>query len=161
MQERRSHPRVAYHLAVDLYRDRDGQPQRFETSDISQGGLFAIGALGLMPDDAVQVSLGQKERGALQLQATVARVSHNGAGVAFDGNGRKERELLAELLTPDWDGRNLLEGVVKMGPWYHDEDLAGWMRLTSMVTDWHRLLHAARREFQRSLESGRTPPSSS
>jgi hypothetical protein len=156
MQDVRQHPRAAYRLAVDLYCGEDETWHHCHTANIGRGGLFAIGVLCLRPGDNVRVSLGRRQRGALQLHSQVARVSQVGAGLAFGGNGQAKMEMLAELLSPDWDGENLLEGVIKIGPWYRDEDLAGWMRMTSMLSDWQRLTQIARREFLRSVRADST-----
>ena len=154
MQDNRQHPRAAYRLAVDLYCGQDEEWHHCHTSNIGLGGLFAIGVSCLRPGDHVRVSLGRRQRGALQLDSQVARVSQVGAGLAFGGNGQTKMEMLAQLLSPDWDGENLLEGMIKIGPWYRDEDLAGWMRMMSMLSDWQRLMQIARHEFQDSVRSG-------
>ena len=44
-------------------------------------------------------------------------------------------EVLPALLSPDWEGGYLLVS------WYGHDNLAGWMRLTSIVSDWQRLTH--------------------
>ena len=151
MEDVRRTQRVKHRLAVDLYCGHDAKLRHTHTYDIGLSGMFAVGVLCVRPGDEVRVSLGHKEAGALQLGARVSRVSLDGAGLEFVGNSPMAIELLRELLTPDWDGHDLLEGVMKIAPWYRGKDLAGWMRLTSMVSDWQRLTQPARLEFHRSM----------
>ncbi|MCB1802967.1 MAG: PilZ domain-containing protein [Gammaproteobacteria bacterium] len=139
MQEARNHQRITYRLGVDLFREADNQPQHCETRDIGFGGLYAIGANGLAADQEVRLAIGREKGGGLHLDAHVVRIGHDGAAFEFSGNSPASLEVLHTLLTPSWDGRNLLDGVVQMAPWYREDDLAGWMRLTSLVSDWHRL----------------------
>lgn len=151
MQEARKHPRVDYRLAVDLYCADDGTQHHCYTQNIGLGGMYALGLLGVRPGASARVSFGREDQGALQILGLVTRVGADGAGLAFSGNVPTAINTLDELLQPDWDGENLLEGVMRIAPWYRNNDLAGWMRLTTMVSDWQRLTTPAQREFRRSL----------
>lgn len=139
MQEARNHQRIAFRMAVDLFRPQDANPQRCHTRDIAYGGLFAVGARDMAPGQTVRLAVGSDNGGGLHLDGRVVRVGGNGAGFQFVGNSPASLEVLRTMLTPNWDGENLLEGVVRMAPWYRESNLAGWMRLTSLVSDWHRL----------------------
>ena len=149
--DRRCHQRIAYHLAVDVLCDRpNGRWRRSTTRDIGIGGAYAGGGLCLKPGEPIRVTLGRRNEGALQLRGRVARIDSGGAGLHFVDNSPGVVEMLTELLTPDWDGHDLLEGVMKIAPWYLGDDLAGWMRLASLVADWQRLTSLARQELRRS-----------
>jgi hypothetical protein len=140
MQDARRHPRIAYRLAVEVYCDNKAKRQRCYTRDFGIGGLFAVGGECLRTDDEVSVELGPSRQGALHVEGRIARVSTEGAGVEFAGNSPATIEILQALLQPDWEGGNLLDGVITIAPWYQrGDDLAGWMRLTSIVSDWQRL----------------------
>lgn len=140
MQDARRHPRIAYRLAVDVYCDSEAKRQRCFTRDLGIGGLFAVGSECLRPDDPISVELAPAGRGALHVEGRIARVTSEGAGVAFSGNSPATIEVLQALLEPEWDGGSLLDGVITIAPWYQrSDDLAGWMRLTSIVSDWQRL----------------------
>ena len=92
-------------------------------------------------DDRVQVELAPNSGAKLHLDGRITRTTSNGAGLQSVGNSPATMEVLQALLSPDWDGGYLLDGVVKIAPWYGDNNLAGWMRLTSIVSDWQRLTH--------------------
>ena len=137
MPEASHHPRIPFRLTVDLFRPTDTAPQHCLTRDIGFGGLYALGAQNLTPDQSVRVAIGTG--GGLHLDGRITRIGSDGAACEFVGNSPASLEVLSTLLTPNWDGENLLEGIVAMAPWYRENNLAGWMRLTSLVTDWHRL----------------------
>ena len=149
MQEVRRHPRMACRLAVDLCIWPEETPCQCRTLDIGLGGLFLTGAPSLRPEQPLSVTFGRRERESEQLQmnARIVRVTAEGAGCAFAEHGQQTMLMLKALLTPDWDGKNLLDGVMKIAPWYHGTDLAAWMRLTSIVSDWHRLRSRTRPDF--------------
>lgn len=139
MRDARRHPRIAYRLAVDVFCGNETTRRQCHTQDIGIGGLFAIGGQCLEKGDDVQVELGPAGRGTLHLDGRVARVDVTGAGLEFVGNSAATIEVLKALIEPKWDGQNLLDGIVTIAPWYRQNDLAGWMRLTSLVSDWQRL----------------------
>jgi hypothetical protein len=66
-------------------------------------------------------------------------VTGSGAALEFVDNSPATLEVLEALLQPKWDGGSLLDGVLTIAPWFRQNDLAGWMRLTSIVSDWQRL----------------------
>lgn len=139
MHEARNHQRISFRLDVDLFRPSDDQPQHCQTRDIGFGGLYAIGAHDLVANQDVRLAIARDKGGGLHLDGRVARIGQSGVAFQFTGNSPATLEVLRTLLTPSWDGENLLEGIVGMAPWYREDDLAGWMRLTSLVSDWHRL----------------------
>lgn len=139
MRDVRRHPRIAYRLAVDLFCNEDPGGRQCHTRDIGLGGMFAEGGDCLKRNEAVRLELGPTGRGRLHLGARVNRVSTSGAALEFVDNSPATLEVLDALLQPKWDGGNLLDGVITIAPWYRQTDLAGWMRLTSIVSDWQRL----------------------
>jgi len=144
MREARVYQRVAYRMPVDLYCGTEQKHRHCQTVDIGLGGLFAAGVLCVRPEDPVRIMLSRPDLGALQLDSRVARVTMAGAGLEFIKGAAAEFERLREFLTPNWDGENLLEGVVRIAPWYQSSGLAGWMRLTTLVSDWQNLTLSAR-----------------
>ena len=144
MQDARRHPRTTFRLAVDLFSGTDATRRTCLTRDIGIGGLFAVGAQQyLEPDEPIQVAIGPDQGRALHLEGRVARVNGRGAGIEFVGNSPATMEVFATLLTPKWDGKGLLDGVLMAAPWQHDHDLADWMRLTSLVSEWQHMQPAA------------------
>jgi hypothetical protein len=139
MQEARNNPRVAFRLPLDLYRGTETAPQRCQSNNICLGGIFANGARTLRENTDVRVVIDPDSHTGLHLDAQVRRVSASGVACQFVSNSAATLEVLAALLTPTWDGENLLDGVTRFAPWNQADDLAGWLRLTSMVSDWNRL----------------------
>lgn len=157
MQEVRKYPRVAYRLAVDLYPGAASEAFHCHTLNIGLGGLFAEGVAGVRTGDNLKVALDRHEQAALELDGQVTRVTATGAGLAFYGNGPAALATLRELIEPDWDGHDLLEGVMKVGPRYEGSGLADWMRLTSLLSDWQRLHHQSQRDAPRPEGGSETP----
>jgi hypothetical protein len=141
MQDARKHQRIRCHLPVDLF--CGNQPKRLicRSQNICLGGMFAVGAQCMRVDDPVHVELAPESGSTLHLEGRVARTTTDGAGLEFVDNSPATMEVLGALLSPNWDGGFLLDGVIKIAPWYRDNDLAGWMRLTSIVSDWQHLTH--------------------
>jgi hypothetical protein len=144
MQEARKHTRVAFRLPLDLYCGADTRARRCRSRDIGLGGVFAYGVCALREDAEIRVVLDPDSHTGLHMNARVRRVSANGVACEFVDNSPPSVEVLKALLTPTWDGENLLDGVARFAPWDRADDLAGWMRLTSMVSDWGRLVRLGR-----------------
>ena len=139
MREARAHPRIPFRFAVDLIGADARQPEPCVSSDISLSGLCARGVVRFRPGESVRVVIGADQSERLHLDARVTRSDGRGTACEVVGNSPASLEVLEALLSPTWDGENLLDGVMRFAPWYHGEGLAGWMRLTSLVSDWRRL----------------------
>ena len=139
MDESRYHPRTAFRFALNLFRSNDRQSVTCVSHDICRGGLFAAGVHGFRENEPVRVVIGPDRADALHLNARVVRTENHGLACEFVDNSPASLEVLDALLTPTWDGENLLDGVMRFAPWGRHDDLAGWMRLTSLVSDWQRL----------------------
>lgn len=107
---------VNFRLPVSIYCGPAGERRNCHTSDISIGGFFAIDAQRVEPGDPVHVEFGPKKGDALHLDGLAVRANTQGAGLAFQGNSPATLEVLQALRQPDWDGGNLLDGVVKIAP---------------------------------------------
>ena len=141
MQDARKHQRISCRLPVDLFCGNETKRLNCRTQDIGLGGMFAVGAQCLTGGDPVRVELAPDSGSLLHLDGRIIRTTTEGAGLQFVGNSPATIEVLQALLSPDWNGGLLLDGVIKIAPWYGDDNLAGWMRLTSIVSDWQRLTH--------------------
>ena len=135
MDDARVNPRAAYHLAVDLYCGTETTPRRCQASDISSSGLFAATGHVMKPGQSVSVAIGDGGRTALHLNGVVRRVAPGGVGIAFTDNSPASLEVLEAMLTPRWGGTDLLAGVIELGRWDRTNNLAGWLRLTSLVAE--------------------------
>lgn len=139
MQDARKHQRIRCRLPVDLFCGNESKRLSCRSQNICLGGMFAAGAECMRVDDKVHVELAPESGAQVHLEARVARTTTEGAGLQFVGNSPATIEVLEALLSPNWDGGFLLDGVIKIAPWYGDSNFAGWMRLTSIVSDWQRL----------------------
>lgn len=139
MQDARKHERISCRLPVNVFCDADMRRLGCRTEDIGLGGLFANGAQCLRIDQPVSVELAPNSGARLHIEGRIVRTTTDGAGLQFVDNSPATLEVLQALLTPDWDGGHVLDGVIKIAPWYGDGDLASWMRLTSIVSDWQHL----------------------
>ena len=139
MQETRPSQRVSFRLGVDVLHCDGATPRRCLTRDICIDGLFATGVQGLAVGQVVHLTIGGDGGERIDLDARVVGLGSDGADFEFVGVGTQQHEALRRMLTPSWSGTYLLDGVVRMAPWYRENNLAGWLRLTSLVSDWHRL----------------------
>ena len=139
MQDSRRYPRLAFRSVLHLFRPTDRHPYECVSHDIGFGGLCAQGACGYRVGEPLSVVIGADQADGLHLDARVVRSDSRGIACEFVGNSPASLEVLEALLMPTWDGERLLDGVVRFAPWGHHDDLAGWMRLTSLVSDWQRL----------------------
>jgi hypothetical protein len=140
MTDAREHPRFGCRLPVDVFAESETGRCRCEIRDVSYSGLFAVGTGNLRPGEKVRLAIGPRESGALHLDAVVSRVTPSGVAFAFEGNSPATLEVLDTLLNPHWDGVDLLQGVITAGTRYGSRDLAGWMRLTSLVSEWRHTM---------------------
>lgn len=139
MQDRRKHNRIGLRVPLGVYCDNEATRHACHTRDICIGGLFAEGLPCAHSTAAARIQMVLPDETELILSARVARATPQGAGMQFHGNEDTQLRKLEALLTPDWQGSDLLEGVVSIAPWYTAADLADWMRLTTIVSNWRRL----------------------
>lgn len=126
-------------LKLKLAREGESTVQNCWAQDIGTETLFAAGAFALREGDQVHLEINPSGRSGLHLNARVVALASDGAVCEYEGNSPASLEVLGALLSPTWDGESLLDGVLKFAPWGPREDLASWMRLTSLVSDWHRV----------------------
>jgi hypothetical protein len=141
MGDARRYARITCQLPVDISWSAEPRPHRCRTANISLGGMLAVGTASVLPDMAVEIGIGPRGIGQLYLNSRVAHVDGHGIGLAFVDNSPSELELLETLLAPVWDGTPLLDNVIRLAPWHEHDNLACWMRLTSLVAEWRKLKH--------------------
>jgi hypothetical protein len=133
----RHHQRIALRHPIELDCRRRQQTLRCQTRNISAGGLLVHGASELQRDDLLRIILTPREGDPLSLQGRVLRCTGNDCAIVFEQLSAIERQRLEQLLTPHWNGGSLLDGVISIAPWVDGNDLATWMRYTSLLSDWH------------------------
>lgn len=139
MRDARRHERIVYRRAIDLYCRTEQERRHGHSLNISCGGLFASGSFALSEGDTVCVEWTIQLDEPFSILGKVVRNTPQGMALSFSGNDAPTIDKLGEIIRPSWNGGFLLDGVVHMAPWYHDSDLASWMRLTTIMADWHRL----------------------
>ncbi|MCG7975028.1 MAG: PilZ domain-containing protein [Candidatus Thiodiazotropha taylori] len=135
----RKNPRTKTSFQVTFVSKANGVSQNRIISDISQSGLFANAMSGAKLNDHYRVLFrrpGQIE--SMQLNAQVTRIDSHGSALAFRQLDPQESRFLSELTKPNWDGKDLLEGVIKHGVLENTTSFASCMRLTSLLSSDYR-----------------------
>jgi hypothetical protein len=120
-------------VAVNLFCPEQNTYHKRTTSDISPCGLFVSGSPCGHAGREFDVTLECPENEPLCFRAQVARTSSHGFGMRLTDISPGHRERLERLVEPDWDGEDIFEGLLIFASREHVVDLAGWLRLTSLV----------------------------
>ena len=142
--------RVKVRLVVDLYCVERDQHRKCRVSNIGLDGMFVVGLPCFKNDQKVRATFGRSEGGALCLPCRVSQIALDGADLKFDNPSAQQIEELREIIYPQWNGLNLLEGVLILSNWVEADDFTGWLRLLTLVQHWQRSTVGARTEFSRS-----------
>ncbi|MCG8043356.1 MAG: PilZ domain-containing protein [Candidatus Thiodiazotropha endolucinida] len=135
----RKNPRTKTSFQVTFVSKANGVSQNRIISDISQTGLFVNALSGAKMYDQYRVLFsrpGQIE--SMQLCAQITRIDSHGSALSFCQLNPQESRFLSELTNPNWDGKDLLEGVIKHGILENTTDFASCMRLTSLLSSDYR-----------------------
>ncbi|MBW9259198.1 MAG: PilZ domain-containing protein [Candidatus Thiodiazotropha sp. (ex. Lucinisca nassula)] len=135
----RKNPRTKTSFQVTFVSKANGVSQNRIISDISQTGLFVNALSGAKLNDHYRVLFsrpGQTE--SMQLSAQITRIDSHGSALSFFQLDQQESRFLSELTNPKWDGKDLLEGVIKHGILENTTDFASCMRLTSLLSSDYR-----------------------
>ncbi len=132
----RQHPRIPLQHPIELDCQRRQRILKCTTRNISAGGLLVRGAADLRRGDRLRITLKPSEGDRLVLQGRVARQTGDACAIAFENLSHDDARRLDELLTPHWDGGSLLDGVISIAPWVDGDDLATWMRYTTLLSSW-------------------------
>ena len=141
--EARAHPRARLAVPVGLYCSDKNRYYRRKIKNISIGGLFVSGT-PCGPDirqlDVVINPAKQAQQSCGRYPAQVVRSSASGFALKFNPLDELESLTLENVIWPKWDGRELFEGLLIVAPHENIVDLAGWMRLTSVLCKQYRRL---------------------
>ncbi|MCG7913525.1 MAG: PilZ domain-containing protein [Candidatus Thiodiazotropha weberae] len=135
----RKNPRTKTSFQVTFVSKANGVSQNRTIADISQSGLFVNALSGAKLNDHYRVLFrrpGQVE--SIQVTAQVTRINHRGTALTFRQLDPQESRFLSELTNPNWDGKDLLEGVIKHGILENTTNFADCMRLTSLLSSDYR-----------------------
>jgi hypothetical protein len=146
----RRSPRTKTSFAATLVSNGGGVEQVRIVTDLSESGLFVTSLNSARIGDLFLVLLKNPGLGESQvLAARVKRVDSRGCGLVFDHLQPHEQLFLFELIHPNWDGRDLLEGVILHGILENTADLAACMRLTSLLSSNYRYVNRASKSVAR------------
>ncbi|GEM_PF-1248686 len=130
----RTHPRTRISVPVELHCTRRDRYHSRKTGDISPGGLFISGSPCGATGSEFEVLVPCEGSGdPLCLNARIARVAPDGFGMQFTGASPGQLRLLEQVIQPNWDGKDPFEGLMIFAAREPVVDLAGWLRLTSLV----------------------------
>ena len=138
----RNHTRIHHRLPIELHCEERQQLIPCHTENICAGGMLVSGASCMRKGDEVRISLKPEGCAPLTLKGRVIRQTGDHCALTFVDVSPATSRQLHKLLTPHWDGHDLLEGVITIAPWIERDDLATWMRYTSLLADWRYLTSA-------------------
>jgi hypothetical protein len=139
----RAHPRTRLSVPVGLYCASQNTYYRRKISNISVGGLFVSGTPCGRHGSQLEVivnPVNRELRPSDRYRAQVVRSSLSGFALRFNDLDEEKRRSLDEVIWPKWDGEKLFEGLLIIALHEDIADLAGWMRLTSILCNQYRRL---------------------
>ncbi|NCA69324.1 MAG: hypothetical protein EOM91_04330 [Sphingobacteriia bacterium] len=107
------------------------------TYAIGRQALLLEGVGLLFPTQGVEVTLAATSETPLTLTCRVEATAGPHAYLRFEPLTAAQQRRLDELLWPDWDGVNLLDGLILMSERYGASSLTEWLRLTDLLSVWH------------------------
>lgn len=141
--EARAHPRTRLSVPVGLYCADKNTYYRRKIGNISVGGLFVAGSscgrIGVQLEVIVNPA-NQALEPSERYAAAVVRSSASGFALKFNHLDEQKKRSLEDVIWPKWDGEKLFEGLLIIAPHENIDDLAGWMRLTSLLCNQYRRL---------------------
>jgi len=141
--EARAHPRTRLCVPVGLYCADKNRYYRRKINNISVGGLFVSGTPCGRNGSRLEVIINPANRApeaSDRYTADVARSSASGFALKFNHLDEQKKRMLEDTIWPEWDGKELFEGLLIVAPHEDIVDLAGWMRLTSLLCNQYRRL---------------------
>ena len=141
--EERAHQRSRLSVPVGLYCADKNRYYRRKINNISVGGLSVSGTPCGRNGTRLEVIINPANRAQkafVRYTAEVARTSASGFALKFNHLDEQEKRLLEDIIWPKWNGKELFEGLLIVAPHEDIVDLAGWMRLTSLLCNQYRRL---------------------
>lgn len=141
--EARAHPRTRLSFPVGLYCADKNRYYLRKIKNISGGGLFVSGSPCELSGVQVEVIINptkQVPQPSDRYTTEVVRSSASGFALKFNHLDEQRKRALEDIMWPRWDGKELFEGLLIVAPHENIVDLAGWMRLTSLLCNQYRRL---------------------
>ena len=139
----RAHPRTRLAVPVGLYCADKNRYYRRKINNISVGGLFVSGSPCERSGAQLEVIVNpttQAPQASDRYTTEVVRSSASGFALKFNHLDEQRELALEDIIWPKWDGEELFEGLLIVAPHEDIVDLAGWMRLTSLLCNQYRRL---------------------
>jgi len=141
--EARTHPRSRLSVPVGLYCADKNKYYRRKINNISVGGLFVSGTPCARNGTRLEVIVNPARRAqeaSDRFTAEVVRSSASGFALKFNHLDKRKIRMLDDIIWPEWDGEELFESLLIVARHEDIVDLAGWMRLTSVLCNQYRRL---------------------
>lgn len=135
--ERRGHPRVVYAVPARLACRSWHGSTNCRIRDIGMGGLYALSPSRAPVDTQVEL-LFRVGADDLVVSGRVQRSDLDGVAIKFDSLSAAQSAVLEQLIWPDWDGHNLMEGVLLLAAFSEIRELKDLMHLTTIVEEYGR-----------------------
>ena len=143
--EARAHPRSSLQLKTELVcLDTQTHHQRC-IRNISLGGLFVSGTPCGNTGMEVSLFVTPMDKSAQEsscFPARIIRTSNSGFALKFGVIGDSDNHILDMLTKPQWDGKNVFDGLLIAAAHEHVMSLSECLRLTSVVCNDYRRMSA-------------------
>lgn len=129
-------PRPDYTLHVGLYNAKNNTYQDRKARNLSTNGMLICGSscgrTGM--DIEIHFNTFKYRHGqSLRLPARIVQNNVNGSVVEFTCLDGEAKCFLEHIIFPQWDGEDMYEGLLILAAYEKVTDLAGWLRLTSLI----------------------------
>ncbi len=137
-------------IPVELYCPATNHSQKRQACNISLNELFILGNPCPQPGAVFDIVISSaRQKTPLRLSTCVARPGKDGFTLCYSCHSEQDRQALENIISPHWDGHNLLDGLLIFSAYEHVEDLAGYLRLTTLIDRHQQTLcthHPARKK---------------
>jgi hypothetical protein len=124
---------VPRRLPVQLRLAGSDKPLSCATSEIAEDSLIIQGAPTIASGRTVELIFTCKDGTRISVHCVVEPHSGPRLLLRYADLDPATYEQLQDTLWPEWDGRDLLDGLISICRRYRDESLADWVRLTTLL----------------------------
>jgi len=143
--EARAYPRSSLHLKTELVCLNTQAHHQRCIRNISMGGLFVSGTPCGNTGMEVSLFVTPMDKPAQQTQcfpARIIRTSNSGFALKFGAIDDSDNRILDMLTNPQWDGKNVFDGLLIAAAHEHVMSLSECLRLTSVVCNDYRRMRS-------------------
>lgn len=103
------------------------------TQEISHDHVFIQGGPKIRHGSEVQLEFNRPDGQPVAVNCVVMPHTGERLLLCYGELADAERALLKKAIWPEWDGRDLLKGLILMADRCEEQTLAEWLRLTSLL----------------------------